>query len=63
MLHLSGGASALESELESVLLERDHRVAGFSQSVPVYLSQAYLCTPDARFVPKMIIFVLKQKLY
>ena len=37
-----GGASALESEHESVLRERGHRVAGFSRSVPVYLSQTIL---------------------
>jgi hypothetical protein len=33
----SGRASALESEHESVLQERVHRVAGFSRNVPVYL--------------------------
>ena len=38
LLYHSGGASALESEEESVLLDRDHLVAGFSQGVPVYLS-------------------------
>ena len=39
VLYQGGGASALESEHLSVLQERGHRVAGFSQSVPVYLSQ------------------------
>ena len=42
VLYQGGGASALESEHSSVLQERGHRVAGFSQSVPVYLSQTIL---------------------
>ena len=37
-----GGASVLESEHGSVLRERGHLVAGFSRSVPVYLSQTIL---------------------
>jgi hypothetical protein len=37
-----GGASALESEHRSVLRERGHLDAGFSRSVPVYLSQTIL---------------------
>jgi hypothetical protein len=37
-----GGASALEREHESVPRERGHRVAGFSRSVPVYLSRPIL---------------------
>jgi hypothetical protein len=39
VLYQGSGASALESEHSSVLQERGHRVAGFSRSVPVYLSQ------------------------
>jgi hypothetical protein len=34
-------------------MERDHRIAGFSREVSVYLSPAtfYICfTPEARFV-------------
>ena len=41
-LRQGGGASNLESEHGSVLWERCYLVAGFSRSVPVYLSQTLI---------------------